>query len=185
MWIVFLRGVNVGGRHRVPMDELRQLCAQLGFHNVRTYIQSGNIVLASQRRDAGAFAAEIEDAMEGAFGMRVAAILRTPAELRAVVEANPFPGEAHDAPSNLAVLFLKHPPQSATQAALDASGSTGEQLRLVGRELYTYYPVGMGKSKLHMPTLDRALRSADGVVQVGTARNWNTVLKVLAMAEGG
>ncbi|MCW5964012.1 MAG: DUF1697 domain-containing protein [Bryobacterales bacterium] len=182
-WIALLRGINVGGHHKIPMESLRELCAQLGFTNPRTYIQSGNIVFGSPQRKSPTLANEIEQAIESTFGFLPAVILRSATELRSTVEANPFPHEAQGAPSKLTVLFLREQPAHVDPIALESLGATGEQLRLTGRDLFVYYPTGMGQSKLPIPRLERALRSAGGEPNPGTTRNWNTVRKLLAMAQ--
>lgn len=182
-WIALLRGVNVGGHRNFSMESLRELVAGLGFENPRTYIQSGNIVFGSQMRKAPALADAIESATESSFGFRPAVILRSASELRSTVEANPFPQEAQLAPSKLAVLFLREQPAHHDPRALESLGVAGEQLRLIGRDLFVYYPTGMGQSKLTVPKLERTLHGAGGVPNPGTTRNWNTVRKLLTMAQ--
>ena len=163
--IALLRAINVGGTGKLPMADLRALCGDLGFANVRTYIQSGNVVFESRLAAARAKAA-LEGALEARLGRRHAVLLRSVAELEGVERRNPFP--AAD-PKRLLVVFLDAPPP---RGALDGWKIPGrEQLRLDGRELFIHFPDGMGTSKLKVPFAD-----------VGTGRNLNTVRALLALA---
>ncbi|HBY63992.1 MAG TPA: hypothetical protein DEH78_29565, partial [Solibacterales bacterium] len=137
---------------------------------VRTYIQSGNVVFRTRR--TAHLASRLEDAIEAAAGFRPAVMVRTAAELRAVAAANPFP--AGFDPAKLAVHFLSAPP-GAQLPEIATPG--GETMHLAGRELFVYYPEGMGRSKLPVARLERAL----GVIS--TARNWNTLLQLIDLAE--
>jgi uncharacterized protein (DUF1697 family) len=149
------------------MGELRELCAGLGFGNVRTYIQSGNLVVHSDL-DAGGVKALLEDALERRMGKSVRVLVRTPGELSAILEGNPYP----DAPTNrVLVLFLDEVVPPGVIEAVQAPG--GEELTRGEREVYVHFPDGQGRSKLKMPMAD-----------VGTARNLNTVRKLLQMSQG-
>lgn len=166
-YIALLRAVNVGGTGKLPMAELRTLCEQAGFTDVRTYIQSGNVVFSSAFPAAKALAA-LETVLTERMGTRTQVMLRTAGELEAVLAANPFPDAE---PSRLIVLFL---PRAESRAALDGWPIPGrERMALVGRELFVHYPDGQGRSKLKVPFADR-----------GTGRNLNTVRTLLAMARG-
>lgn len=182
-WIALLRGINVGGNNQLPMETLRQVCTLVGCENPRTYIQSGNVLFGSRTRKASTLAEQLESAIEEKCGFRPAVVLRTSAEIRLVVEENPFPAEALESPAKLAVSFLQQPPECGSALDLHQFALTGEQLRLVGKNLYIYYPIGQGNSKLQHSKLDRALRGPGGSPNPGTTRNWNTVNKLLAMAE--
>ena len=164
VYVALLRAVNVGGTGLLPMKELAALCAGLGFADARTYIQSGNVVFASPLTER-----EVKEALEGALaermGKRVDVLVRTGAELRAALAANPFP-EAN--PARVGVVFL---PEAPAPDLLDRLVIPGrEEVRAAGRELFIHYPDGMGQSKLK---LTAAL--------VGTTRNLNTVAKLVAM----
>ncbi len=163
--IALLRAVNVGGTGKLPMADLRALCTKLGFKDVRTYIQSGNIVFDSPL-DAAQVKAKLERALAARLGKPCRVLVRTAAELKAIVRRNPFP-EAE--PNRLIVMFLDDAPGKAAIAGVKPPG--GERLSLHGRELYIHFPDGMGKSKLKLPFAD-----------TGTGRNLNTVRKVLELA---
>lgn len=164
--IALLRAINVGGTGKLPMTELRALCEGLGFANVRTYIQSGNVVFESRLSSRRA-KAELEDALEARLGKRHAAVLRSAEELAAVESRNPFP-EAE--PKQLLVVFLDAPPPRDALAAVKIPGR--ERLHLDGREVFIHFPDGMGASKLKVPFAD-----------IGTGRNLNTVRALLRLAE--
>ena len=174
--IALLRGVNVGGHHMIKMDVLRALCESLGHCDVQTYVQSGNIVFLTKERDVAKVAAKIEDAIEKKHGFRPDIVVRTTAEMREVVAKNPFAKRKDIEPGKLIVTFLADQPGAETKKAVLALKPDPEEIRLNGRELYIYFPDGQGRSKL-VPILSRAMKNA------GTARNWNTVLKLLEMAE--
>ena len=174
--ICLLRGVNVGGHNQIKMDALRALCESLGLRNSQTYIQSGNAVFQSSERDPVKLAARIESAIEKKHGFRPDVVLRTAAEMRKVVAHNPFAKRSGIEPNKLAVMFLARSPEAAVQDAVRKIEPEVEELHLLGRELYIYFPDGMGRSKL-APLLARALKNT------GTARNWNSVMKLLEMAD--
>jgi uncharacterized protein (DUF1697 family) len=165
IWIALLRAVNVGGTGKLPMAELRTLCETAGFAEVRTYIASGNVVFRAPGTEARIKAA-LESALARHAGRPVAVLVRTHAELAAVVAANPFPDAAGN---RLMVCFLDTPPPAD---ALDhASHWQGERIALGQRELYIDYGAGMRESKLKLPA-----------AKAGTARNLNTVRQLLEMS---
>lgn len=177
-----LRGVNVGGNNKIKMEDLRALCADLGCSDVQTYVNSGNAVFRSpakggSAKDRDALGKRIEAAIETTCGFRTPVVLRSAEELRRVVKGNPFPAYALSAPGKLHVNFLYADPGEARRQAVRAMKFDPEELRLDGREIYIYYPEGAGQSKLRWSVVDKALGTS------GTARNWNTVLKLLEMAE--
>lgn len=163
--IALLRAVNVGGTGKLPMAELRELAAGLGFENPRTYIQSGNLVFES-RLGAAKVKQSLEVALAKRMGKPCAVILRSATELEAVIEENPYPDAL---PSQLLVLFLDGKPDSKVLAAVQAPG--GERIAAGRREVYLHFPNGMGQSKLKIPFAD-----------IGTGRNLNTVRALLQMA---
>lgn len=174
--VAFLRGVNVGGRNKVPMAELRALMTELGHEDVRTHLQSGNAVFTSAETDTERLARDLERAIADRFGFPVRCTVRSADELRAVVERCPFdPGE-HD-PAKLTVTFLTEPPRGPAWEKPDPDAHAPETFRLGEREIYAYSPGGLGRSKL-MPVLSRL-----GEDLGATTRNWNTVTKLLALAE--
>lgn len=174
--IALLRGVNVGGHNMIKMDGLRALCESLGHCDVQTYVQSGNVVLRTKERDVAKIAARMEDAIEKKHSFRPDVILRTTAEMRQVIARNPFAKCKEIEPAKLIVTFLASDLSAESQAALLALKPKPEELHLNGREVYVYFPDGMGSSKF-TPILSRTLKNK------GTARNWNSVMKLLEMAE--
>ena len=175
--ISLLRGVNVGGHHKVKMDELRALYESLGFEDVQTHINSGNVLFRSGGRDLVRLRRRIEDAIESACGFRVDVILRTPADLRDVIARNPFAARPGMDGAKLAITFLAAEPSAAAREQVLAIDAAPEELRIDGRELYIYFPNGMGRPKLSMPLVEKTLKTP------GTSRNWNTVRKLLEIAE--
>ena len=159
-----LRAVNVGGTGKLPMAELRAMCEAAAFTDVRTYIASGNVVLRSAST-ARQVQATLEAALADYAGKPVAVLVRTAAEMAAVLDANPF---ADAAPNRVMVIFLDQPPPP--DALHQASGLAGEQFVLGRREIYVHYPDGMGDSKLKISG-----------AKAGTARNLNTVAKLVGM----
>jgi len=175
--ISMLRGVNVGGHGKIKMDVLRELCASLKLRNAQTYVQSGNVVFETADRDLAPLAGRIEQAIERKFGFRPDVILRTASELRDVIARNPFASRSGIEPSKLLVTFLARQPSAEVRTKLLAIKTDPEELYLDGRELYAYFPNGMCRSKLSWPLVERTLAIP------GTGRNWNTVTKLLEMAE--
>ena len=167
VYIALLRGINVGGSGLLAMKDLVSLCTKCGFGNARTYIQSGNAIFESSLKEEGVRQA-LEKALAAKMGKPVDVIVRTAAEMRAVLEANPFPEKE---PNKTAVLFLNGKPPADALRGL--AGPAGEQVQAGKREIYVYYPEGQGRSKLRLPLKESA-----------TARNINTVAKLVALAEG-
>lgn len=177
VYISLLRAVNVGGHNLVKMEALRALYATLHLRDAATYVQSGNVVFRSGETDAVRLAVRIENALERTFGIRPVVILRTASELRDVAARNPFAARPGIEPNKLLVTFLVDWPSAEVRVKALALQTAPEELHVDGRELFTYFPNGFSQSKLSMPAVDRALRIP------GTARNWNTLIKLLTMAE--
>ena len=175
-WIALLRAVNLGARNKVPMPRLREVLAAEGFGDVRTYLQSGNIVAESRQRSAAAVEKRIGAVIEREFGLTVPVVARTPAELAAVIEANPFPEAAQRRPKLLHVVFLAGDPDRDGVAALHADERIRDRCRVEGRHLYVDYADGVHGSRLTLDYIARRL----GVD--GTARNWRTVLALADLA---
>src|SRR5437667_12308284 len=173
--ISMLRGVNVGGHNLIKMDALRALYESLGLQDPQTYVQSGNVIFRTNERDPSRLARQIENEIERGFGFRPGVILRTSSDLRDVIKKNPFAHRDLD-PSKLLVTFLATDPGPDTREALLRIKHDPEELRIAGRELYIYFPNGIRRSQLP-PLLDRTLKKSS------TARNWNTITRLLAMAE--
>jgi len=174
--ISLLRGVNVGGHNQVKMEALRALYQSLDLGNATTHIQSGNILFTTKEKNLPRLAKRIADAIEQSFGVRTEVILRTAAELEAVIAANPFAKRSDVPPNKLVVTFLATDPGTEAHDNLRKLPPCREELHLIGRELYVHFPDGMGRSKLPMAAIDKALKTP------GTARNWNTVTKLLELA---
>lgn len=164
-YIALLRAVNVGGTGKLSMLDLQSWCTELGFHRVETYIASGNVVFDSDL-PAPKVQAQLEKRLQSHAGKAVGTFVRTAAEMRAVLEKNPF----SDREPRLTYAFFLHepPPEDALTAV---RGRDHEEIRLGRREIYVFYPDGMGQSKLKIP----------GAAS-GTARNLNTVAKLVAMS---
>jgi uncharacterized protein (DUF1697 family) len=175
--VSMLRGVNVGGHNLIKMDALRALYESLGLRNPQTYVQSGNVVFKTDKRDMLALAKRIEDAIERSFGFRPSVILRTTAELRDVMAKNPFAKRSGIEPSKLLVNFLASAPDAETRDKVLSLKTEPEELRMEGRELYIYFPNGMARPKMSWAVLEKTLKTP------GTGRNWNSVMKLLEMAE--
>ena len=177
--IALIRGINVGSTRSLPMQTLRELCEEVGMKEPRTLIQSGNVVFNWSGKGLAGAAANLEEAIEGRVGFRPGVVIRTRDELGAAVDANPFPKRAAEEPGKVLVMFLKGVPPAGAGAALEGLKRGREQIRLAGKELYLDFPDGVGKSRLSLASLEKAC----GVP--GTTRNWNTTLKLLAMAGEG
>lgn len=165
MFIALLRAVNVGGTGKLAMTDLVKLCERAGFTDVKTYVQSGNVVFGSRAGEAKV-KATLEKALAAKLGKPVGVILRDAAALTRVLADNPFKSAP---PNRVIVMFYDEPLPADAVAGVNAPG--GEQLELHGRELYIHYAEGQGVSKLKVPLASR-----------GTGRNLNTVAKLAAMA---
>lgn len=175
-YIALLRGINVGGRNKVPMQTLRELIAGMGGTGVRTHLQSGNAVFAHGKEDPRRLAATLEHRITDELGLTVSCLVRTAADLRRVIEANPYPMD-HVNGSRFMVVFLSGPPPLDRLAALDPVAYAPDEFRAGEREIYAHFPGGMHDSKLAARFTDRWL----GLTT--SARNWNTVTKLLALSE--
>jgi len=175
--ISMLRGVNLGGHHKIKMEALRALYKSLKFEDPRTYVQSGNVIFGTKEKNSAALTKKIENAIERTFGFRADVVLRTANELRKAIAASPFPASRGLEPGKVLVTFLADEPGPEAQTALLSLKGHPEELHLRGRELYIYFPNGAGKSKLPWSSLGKLMKTT------GTARNWNSVTKMLAIAE--
>jgi uncharacterized protein (DUF1697 family) len=175
--ISMLRGVNVGGHNRIKMEALRALYESLGLKDPQTYVQSGNVVFRTKGQDLAALARRIENAIERSFGFRPAVIVRTPAELRDVIARNPFAARRGIDPSRLLVTFLASDPGAEAREQVLNINAEPEELRIDGREVFIYYPNGMARPKLPWVVIEKKLKTS------GTGRNWNSVTKLLEIAE--
>jgi uncharacterized protein (DUF1697 family) len=172
---VLLRGINLGSRNRIAMPALREAFADAGFENVQTYLQSGNVVLSSGAA-AKTVGRKCEALIADRFGLEIAVVVRTRAELAAIVRRNPLGDVAKD-PKRYQVSFLDRKPAAEVVRRLEALAAGGERLVASGRELYAWHPKGVARSKLWAALAGRGL----GVT--ATARNWTTVTKLLELAD--
>jgi len=166
-FVALLRAVNVGGTGKLPMEDLRALCAELGFADISTYIASGNVIFTCRKSESLVKTA-LEARLEAYAGKTVGVLVRTAAEIAAVAAGNPFPLRA---PNRTVAIFLDAPPP--LDALERVTGRKDEEIALGRREIYVHYGEGMGTSKLKIPA---ALS--------GTARNMNTVAKLAEIAAG-
>ena len=169
-----LRGINVGGRNLIPMAALSEVYAEAGCTQVKTLLQSGNVVFRTSGAPA-ALAKKLRAGIEERFGARPELFLRTGAQLQAALAANPFPQESKVDPSHLVLLFFDGQPPAAAAKTLAGWDRGPEQAKLAGGVLYIYYPDGMGRTKLTSAILERALGGP------GTARNFSTATKLAAL----
>jgi uncharacterized protein (DUF1697 family) len=181
--IALLRGINVGGHNKVAMADLRDVLASLGHTDVVTYIQSGNVVFSTAEADTGALASDLEQAIAAALGVTPAVVVLSREDLARAVRDNPYPDEPN--PKSVhAVFFRETPPGLA--AAISAAGQQEagrggrDSARMVGPTLFVHTPDGFGRSDLALFLLGRRASPA----AAGTARNWSTVTKLLALCDG-
>ena len=174
-FIALLRAVNVGGR-KLPMAELRALCGELGWKDVETYIQSGNVVFTAAGK-GDEIERRLEEAIKSRFGMDVPVMVRTAAQWADIVAANPFPKVAEDEPNRLQLLVSKQAIKSDAPEKLMERAQAGEAVKAAGGALWFHFPAGVGTSKLLPALIDKAAGSPS------SSRNWRTVLKLKEMAE--
>jgi uncharacterized protein (DUF1697 family) len=175
--ISMLRGVNVGGHNRINMESLRTMYESLGLRDAQTYVQSGNVVFRTTARDLVQLAKRIEVKIEQTYGFRPSVIVRSPSELREAIRRNPFAARRGIDPSRLLITFLATEPSLEARQKMLAIQADPEELRIEGREVYAYFPNGIGRAKLSSALIERTLKTP------GTGRNWNTVTKLLEIAE--
>ncbi len=174
--IALLRAVNVAGRS-VKMAELKAMFAALGFANTRTLLQSGNVVFDAGARKGSSLEAYLEKETEKRLKLRTDYLVRAPREWKAAITKNPFSREAERDPSHLLLLPMKSAPKKRAVDDLQSAIKGRERVQAVGRDLFAYYPDGIGHSKLTLAVIQNALGT------LCTGRNWNTVLKLQALVE--
>lgn len=170
-YVALLRAINVGGTAKLPMAALRDLCAAIGWRDVRTYIQSGNAVFEADGRPA-ALEAALEEAVAARFGFRRPVLVRSAAQWAAYAAGSPFPDAERDSPNRLMLCLPKAGLAGGAETLLQERASAGEQVRRAGDALWVLFRDGAGSSKLTPHVLDRAAGSPV------TARNWRTVTKI-------
>ena len=174
--IALLRGINVGGKNRLQMKELAAMFVDAGCEDVRTYIQSGNVLFRSEPALNEEIPALVSAAISSRFGYNIPIITRTSQELGDVVRVNPFVGTGADV-DKLHVVFLADQPDMASAETLDPDRSPGDEFLASGREVYLYCPDGFARTKLTNSYFDSRLSTTS------TTRNWKTVLKLLELAD--
>jgi uncharacterized protein (DUF1697 family) len=174
--IALLRGINVGGKHKIKMVDLRDLFVGLRMTGAQTLLQSGNVVFETDQTDHATLAKQIEAGIEQRFGFSVNVLLRTHAQFGDVVKRQQIAPDDAD-PRKLVVMFLSDVPTLENAHALLEAHTGPETFHIDGTEVYLYYPEGLGRSKLTNALIERKLQV------LGTARNWNTVTKLLALAD--
>lgn len=176
VYVSMLRAVNVGGHGKLKMDELAAAYRALGLADARTLLQSGNVVFSSRLNDRSALAIRIKQELERRFDLQIEILIRTLDEVRKIVERGPVLSPRADK-SKLLVMFLSGVPDARGAATILKEHKGSEMIEIRGPEIYLYYPDGVGRSKLSGAFLENRLNVA------GTARNWNTLVKLVEAAE--
>jgi uncharacterized protein (DUF1697 family) len=173
--ILLLRGINLGSRNRVAMPKLRDALSDAGFAGVRTYLQSGNVVLGSSAKAADV-ARKVERLIAQEFGLDISIVMRTRAQLAKIVELNPLRTVAKD-PKRYQVSFLAAKPSRDVVRRVEDAAASRERVVVQGREIYAWHPAGVARSRLW------TLLAGQSLGVTATARNWTTVEKLLALAD--
>jgi len=178
-FVSLLRGINVGGHKKIKMADLRAMYEGLGFSEVQSYIQSGNVVFEAPGGKVEALGDRIEAAIQAEFGFEVPVMIRTAEELRGAVDRCPFVAiDVEQDGAKVLVTFLSGEPAEAGVDWLQSMAVRPDRLVVVGREIYWHCPGGFGNSKLSMTALERKLGMS------ATGRNWKTVLRLVEMVDG-
>lgn len=174
-YIALLRAVNIGSHNKVGMAQLRSLFETLGMKRVRSLLLSGNVVFEGPAVPAASLERRLEREVEETLGVATDILLRSAGEWNDIIEANPFVKEAKEDPAHLLVMCLREPPKGAAVAALEEAIRGRERFRAGTRHAYLVYPDGIARSRLTIGLIESKLGTR------GTARNWNTVLKLKGM----
>jgi len=177
LYISLLRAINVGGNNKIKMDTLKEVYQSLGLKNVKSYLQTGNVVFEADEEKILQLEEKIEIEIEKRFGFRPKVIIRTLEELKEVIAKTPFNDGKERLPNRLLVMFLAEQPTNEAKAQLTQINTTLEELHLIGKELYLYYPESVANSKLNTNIIEKKLKL------YGTARNWNTVTKLVEIGQ--
>ena len=176
-YIAMLRGINVTGSKIIKMEALRASVAALGFKNVRSYVQSGNLIFETQSASPATLSAKIEQRILRDFGHNVPVFLRTPKEMTEIVKRNPFPKDPAVDQSRRYVTFLDDVAPKTAAELLQPLAAGAEQIRVIGREIYLYCPNGYGETKISNNAIEKKLSIG------ATTRNWRTTQTLLAMSQ--
>jgi len=176
-YVGVLRAINLGSHNKIAMSDLRAMLENLGFEEPRTLILSGNIVFRSSSGSSARIERMLEEASTTHLGVTTDYFVRSATEWQDIIAANPFPKEAKHDPARLVMMCLRDAPAAAQVKALQDAIKGGEIVKARGKQAYFVYPDGMGRSKLTIKMIEKALGTR------GTARNWNTVLKLGELAQ--
>ena len=169
--VAFLRGINVGGKNKVKMETLREVCIALGFQNVKTYINSGNLIFETAKIDDKKLAEKIEKAIEKEFGLQIKTIVRSIAEIENIVKNNPFAGQFEN-DKDLHVFFLDEQIPDEKRELLLANNNENEQFAVQNREIFCLLKISVLDSLIGKDYIAKKLKVS------ATARNWRTVNKI-------
>jgi uncharacterized protein (DUF1697 family) len=173
-YVAFLRGINVGGKNKIKMETLREVCSALGFENVKTYINSGNVIFETRKTDDQKLAAKIEKAIEKEFGLQIKTIVRSIDEIENIVKNNPFDGQFEN-DKDLHVFFLEENLPEEKREQLLSNNNDNEIYNVKGREVFCLLRVSVLDSLMGKDYIAKKLKIPS------TARNWRTVNKVLEL----
>lgn len=176
-YIGVLRAINLGAHNKIAMTDLRAMLEKIGLEDPKTLILSGNIVFKSSSSSVDKVERMLEAASTKHLGVTTDYFVRSAEEWQAIIDANPFPKEAKNDPARLVMMCLRDAPSAAQVKALQAAIKGRETVKASGRQAYFVYPDGQGRSKLTIQAIERALATR------GTARNWNTVIKLGELAK--
>jgi len=176
VYIAMLRGINIGPHKRMKMEKLRASCEGMGLSNVKTYIQSGNVIFRAGNFSSDALSKKMGECIMRDFGFSADVISRTREEMKRIIDDNPFTKERGVDVSKLHVVFLPHPPTPTALKKLHGLTLTPDRVQGSGNEIYLYFPNGVSGSSLWKHPLDKVLSVS------GTMRNWNTVNKLYEIA---
>lgn len=170
-FIALLRGINVGGKNKIPMVELRELCREIGWDDVQSYIQSGNVVFSAAGK-SDQHESALEHAIEESFGLSVPVVVRTSVQWRRMISGNPFPDESGQEPNRVMIILSKSQPKRNAAVSLRDRAAHGERIEPAVGAVWVHFQQGQAKSKLSPALMDRLIGSTV------TMRNWTTALKI-------
>ena len=173
-YVAFLRGINVGGKNKIKMEALRRMCDALGYENVKTYINSGNVIFETVKTDEHKLVALVEKAIETEFSLKIRVMARTIDELKDIIKNNPFDGQ-FDSDKDLHVLFLNEKLPAEKRELLLGNNNENEQFAVSNREIFCLLRDGFSGSLLGKDYIGKKLKIS------ATARNWRTVNKILEL----
>jgi uncharacterized protein (DUF1697 family) len=176
-YIALLRGINIGSKNRIKMADLRTIFESMGYENVKTYLQSGNVIFDADSDNETKIADRIEKKINKTFGFSVNIIIRTESELKDIVNNNPFIEENRTEIDKFHVTFLKEKPDKETVLNLDLNNNENEKFEVIGREVYLHLPNGYSRTKLTNNTFEKKLKT------IATTRNWKTATKLLELSK--